>query len=244
MVQESHDGTLGDLVARAALGAVVAALLLLALGLLAELLRRRPRAHRVLALLDLTVPMGVRAVIVSVLALLSTFIGPRPAGAADSVRGWLREVSTSTTTRVAVATPDAVAAHAASPATTRPTGQVVLIPPITAVHSDPAPRPAPAVTTPAPVAPVAPAPAPAPTTAPGVTAPAPAPAGVGSTYVVRRGDCLWSIAAGLLGPRADASAIDAGWRAIYAANRAAIGDDPNLIHIGPTLTLPPPVAQP
>ncbi len=98
MVQESHDATLGDLVGRAALGAVLAAMLLLTLGLVAELLRRRHRARRVVALLDLTVPIGVRTVIVSVLALVSSFIGPRPAGAADSVRGWLREVSTSTTT--------------------------------------------------------------------------------------------------------------------------------------------------
>ena len=34
------------------------------------------------------------------------------------------------------------------------------------------------------------------------------------------------------------------WRAIYAANRAAIGDNPNLIHIGLTLELPLLVAQP
>ncbi len=61
---------------------------------------------------------------------------------------------------------------------------------------------------------------------------------------MRRGDCLWSITAGLLGPRATASATDAGWRAIYAANRAAIGDNPNLIHIGLTLALPPLDAQP
>jgi nucleoid-associated protein YgaU len=249
MVRESQDGTLGDLVGRAAAGAVVGALLLLALGLLAELLRRRHRARRVLALLDLTVPMGVRTVIVSVLALASSFMGPHPAGAADSVRGWLREVGTSTTTRI-VATPGAVAAHAASPApspstttpvpTAAPTGPVVLIPPITAVRPDPAPRgppPAavatPAASTRAPVTAARPAPA-----------PAPAPAAAGTTYIVQRGDCLWSIAAGVLGPRATASSIDAGWRAIYAANRAAIGDDPNLILIGRTLTLPPLVAQP
>jgi nucleoid-associated protein YgaU len=243
MVQESHEATLGDLVGRAALGAIVAALLLLGLGLVAELLRRRHRARRVLALLDLTVPIGVRAVIVSVLALVSSFMGPRPAGAADSVRGWLREISTSTTTRVAVATPDAVAAHAASPSTTRPTGAVVLIPPITAVRPDPTPRPSAPVVAPAPAAPIAPvviAPAPAPV----VTTPVPAPGPVRPSYVVRRGDCLWAIAAERLGPRADAHAIDAGWRAIYAANRAAIGDNPNLIHIGLTLVLPPLDAQP
>jgi nucleoid-associated protein YgaU len=236
MVQESQDGTLGDLVGRAAVGAAAAALLLLALGLVAELLRRRHRARRVLALLDLTVPIGVRTVIVSVLALLSSFMGPRPAGAADSVRGWLREVSTSTTTRVAVATPDAVAAHAASSATTRPTGPVVLIPPITAVRPDLEARPTAPLVAPAPVARVPVVPSPPAPVAPTSATP--------STYVVQRGDCLWAIAAARLGSRADGSAIDAGWRAIYAANRAAIGDDPNLIHIGLTLTLPPLVAQP
>ncbi len=105
---------------------------------------------------------------------------------------------------------------------------MVLIPPITAQRPDPAPRPTAPVVATAP--PASPAPAP--------------PAAVLPTYVVRRGDCLWSIAAGRLGPRADARSVDAGWRAIYAANRAAIGDDPNLIRIGLTLTLPPLNAQP
>jgi nucleoid-associated protein YgaU len=83
---------------------------------------------------------------------------------------------------------------------------------------------------------------------PFVPAPAPPPA-VPSTprptppadaeYVVRPGDCLWSIAETRLGDGADASAVDAGWRAIYAHNRAAIGDDPNLIHPGLVLRLPP-----
>jgi nucleoid-associated protein YgaU len=59
-----------------------------------------------------------------------------------------------------------------------------------------------------------------------------------TTYVVRRGDCLWSIAQSRL---RDASAvqIDRAWRRIYDANRAAIGDDPNLIRPGLVLELPP-----
>ena len=59
------------------------------------------------------------------------------------------------------------------------------------------------------------------------------------TYTVVPGDCLWSIAAGVLGRGATARAIDRGWRAIYAANRDAIGPDPNLIHPGLVLSLPP-----
>ena len=233
MVRESHDGSLGEalgaLVGRAAVGAVAAAGVLLALGFVAEALRRRQCAGRVLALLDLTLPIGVRTAVVSVLALLASFTGVRPAGATDGVRGWLDQASTSTTTttRPLVATPDALAERATSPSTvptTPPTGPVILIPPITAEPIDPAPAPAAA---PAPPAPVTAAARPA-----------------NSTYIVQPGDCLWAIAQRRLGSTADAHAIDTGWRAIYAANRAAIGDNPNLIHIGLILTLPPLDAQP
>ncbi|MGX1270456.1 transglycosylase family protein [Streptomyces phaeoluteigriseus] len=48
-----------------------------------------------------------------------------------------------------------------------------------------------------------------------------------STYVVREGDSLASIA--------DSLALDGGWRALYAENRAAIGADPNNISAGQTL---------
>jgi nucleoid-associated protein YgaU len=58
-------------------------------------------------------------------------------------------------------------------------------------------------------------------------------------YRVVPGDCLWSIAARVLGSSASSSATDRGWRAIYAANRAAIGENPNLIYPGLLLTLPP-----
>src|SRR5664279_1361308 len=102
MVRESHEGSLGDalgqIVGRAALGAVAGAIVVLTLGLVAELVRRRAPTHRALALLDLTVPIGVRTAIVSLLALLATMTGPRPVGAEDSVRGWLGQVSTTTST--------------------------------------------------------------------------------------------------------------------------------------------------
>lgn len=238
MVQTSPEGALGDelgdVIGRAAIGAAVAAGALLGLGLAAEILRRRDRARRVLALLDRTLPLGVRSAVVSLLALAATFIGPRPVGAVDSVRGWLGRAgsSTTTTTRVVVATPDALADRA-SPPKAPMTGPVVLIPPVTIDRLDSG-SPAPPRTEPPP----APPPAVAPPTAPAAS-PATAPIAPTRSYVVQPGDCLWSIAARVLGPAAEAHAIDSGWRQIYAANRAAIGDNPNLIHIGLTLELPP-----
>ena len=68
---------------------------------------------------------------------------------------------------------------------------------------------------------------------------APTPVAAAPTYTVAVGDCLWSIAARVLGRNATAHAVDHGWRAIYDANRDAIGADPNLIHPGLVLTLPP-----
>lgn len=67
----------------------------------------------------------------------------------------------------------------------------------------------------------------------------PVPNATGETYVVEPGDCLWSIAARRLGPAATNTAVDVAWRRIYERNRAAVGDDPNLIHPGLVLALPP-----
>jgi nucleoid-associated protein YgaU len=81
-------------------------------------------------------------------------------------------------------------------------------------------------------------PAPSPPSPTPTPAPPPAPASE-PEYVVQPGDCLWSIAQARLGPAVDDVAIDAGWRAIYAHNRDAIGDNPSLIHPGLVLRLPP-----
>ena len=56
--------------------------------------------------------------------------------------------------------------------------------------------------------------------------------------VVAPGDSLWSLAAADLPPGAPVDLVDAHWRAIHAANRALIGDDPDLIHPGMRLRLP------
>ncbi len=78
---------------------------------------------------------------------------------------------------------------------------------------------------------------------PGTAAPAqpvahrpPARAG---TVVVRAGDSLWSIAAATLPPGASDGQVDLRWREIYAANRTAVGTDPDAIRPGLRLAWPP-----
>ncbi|MGD9957618.1 MAG: LysM peptidoglycan-binding domain-containing protein [Candidatus Nanopelagicales bacterium] len=81
------------------------------------------------------------------------------------------------------------------------------------------------------------------TSAPQPAAPAASPASPGAapaTYVVRPGDSLWAIAARHLGPSASDAAIAAEWPRWYRANRAVIGDDPGLIHVGTRLAVPSP----
>jgi nucleoid-associated protein YgaU len=82
----------------------------------------------------------------------------------------------------------------------------------------------------------------APPTAPGPRAPQPenrAVARIPATYVVVVGDCLWDIARRHLPAGArDAQVADA-WPRWWAANRAVIGADPDLIHPGTRLVVPP-----
>lgn len=56
--------------------------------------------------------------------------------------------------------------------------------------------------------------------------------------VVRRGDSLWSIVQRHLGPEADDAEVAAAWPRWYAANRSAIGADPDLLLPGTTLHAP------
>lgn len=55
-----------------------------------------------------------------------------------------------------------------------------------------------------------------------------------AVYVVRAGDTLWDIAAAQLDNPTDAQ-VTARWKAIWKANRAVIGDHPELIHPGDEL---------
>jgi nucleoid-associated protein YgaU len=57
-------------------------------------------------------------------------------------------------------------------------------------------------------------------------------------HVVSSGDTLWGIAEGSLADSASDVDIDRRWRDIWAANRAAIGPDPDLIRPGTPLHLP------
>jgi hypothetical protein len=67
------------------------------------------------------------------------------------------------------------------------------------------------------------------------------PAADGIVHVVRPGDTLWDIAAAQLpaGSR-DNAVIASQWQRIYTANRATIGENPDLILPGTRLVLPPP----
>jgi resuscitation-promoting factor RpfA len=56
--------------------------------------------------------------------------------------------------------------------------------------------------------------------------------------VVRRGDTLWSIAARSLGPSARSSEVAQEWPKWFSANRAVIGDDPDLLTPGQRLRPP------
>ncbi|WP_018155367.1 LysM peptidoglycan-binding domain-containing protein [Demetria terragena] len=65
-----------------------------------------------------------------------------------------------------------------------------------------------------------------------------APKRAGDEVVVLRGDSLWSIVERDLGPDASARVIAETWPRWYAANRDAIGPDPELILPGTTLHRP------
>lgn len=56
--------------------------------------------------------------------------------------------------------------------------------------------------------------------------------------VVHRGDTLWSIVARRLGPDASDAEVAAAWPAWHQANRAVIGDDPDLLVPGQQLRAP------
>ncbi len=73
-------------------------------------------------------------------------------------------------------------------------------------------------------------------TPPPAAAPVPAPSS--PIVVVQPGDCLWQLAARALGPSATAARTAATWPSWWSANRAVIGDDPDLLRPGTRLVPP------
>jgi nucleoid-associated protein YgaU len=60
------------------------------------------------------------------------------------------------------------------------------------------------------------------------------------SYVIQSGDTLWDVAEAHISPsQRSASRIDRYWWQVHAANRDVLGDDPDLIHPGVRVVLPP-----
>jgi hypothetical protein len=60
------------------------------------------------------------------------------------------------------------------------------------------------------------------------------------SVVVQPGDCLWSLAADALGPRSTPGQVAQEWPRWWAANRAVLGETPDLLHPGTRLLVPVP----
>jgi pilus assembly protein FimV len=105
-----------------------------------------------------------------------------------------------------------------------------------------APEPAPAPRAPPPVPTSEPAPAPETAMAEAAPAPAPSPAASRAeredTHIVRRGETLSQIAAGLAGQKANAPRTQSWMLAIYQANPRAFQSNMNVLHSGAVLRLP------
>ena len=176
---------------------------------------------RLIAALERRSPAAIRHLAELAVTAILTVGATRPATASTTpVRDWLSQAPAPTTTSAVHVAPTTTTTTSSSPPHAPPTTPArPAAPSQRSQPSQPSSSPAPSTSQPAPI-PIS-------------------PTRSVDVYVVRSGDCLWRIAARHLGAGATNAAIDAAWRAIYAVNRAAIGDDPNLIHPGLTLTLPP-----
>jgi nucleoid-associated protein YgaU len=63
-----------------------------------------------------------------------------------------------------------------------------------------------------------------------------------TSVVVRPGDTLWGLAARQLGPDAPARRVAVAWPQWWVANREVVGPDPDLLHPGTRLVVPPAAA--
>lgn len=257
MGREALDALVTTIATRAALAAVVVAAVVILPAVLAGILDHLGRARRSAQVLRRISPPAARRTAAVLIAVATTVAGTGRAAATttttspSSVRAWLdgtasnraepatpsgtwypdpgdptgdsgphgtislddldaRTTTTSTTTRPA---PSTTSTSTAMPTPRRPRHATTTS---RARYIAPPYAPNAATATPPPVAPTPPL-----------------------TYTVVTGDCLWTIAAHRLPPTATAADIDRAWRAIYDANRAVIGSDPNLIRPGQILELPP-----
>jgi resuscitation-promoting factor RpfA len=227
--RDALDDRVARIVETAAAFVLAAGLLTVAAAVAAALLSRRGLAPRFTTALARLAPWRLQklaALCVATVATVATTSGP--AGADSSVRDWLAHgdavipsattTTTDPTTAPGVATQDELERRSAPlPDPTSPPPAPASPPDARATDASP-PRPARDATA-----------------SSVVRSP---PARATAIYVVQPGDCLWSIAAQALGRQATNAAIDLAWRRIYAVNRAAVGDDPGLIHPGLALTLP------
>ena len=236
--------TMRDAASTAATVIAAGGALILTLALLAELLRRRNANSRVVVLADRILPSATHRMALSLLTVVSTMtalFGPTAASADTSVRNWLTQpgITSSTTTSSSTSSPIPTSTPDSNPVPQPPRDLAPSPPGASTSAADPTtnsvtagvPRPSAVVHT------TDPRSEPPPTHAPTEPA-APTTANLETHHVVAPGDCLWNIAARILGPATTNRAIDRGWRAIYDANRTEIGDNPNRIAPGQTLTIP------
>lgn len=153
-----------------------------------------------------------------------------------AARGLSSGQDDSADTKAAPAPPSNAAARTAAP------GSGPLSPSAGARAQSPALPAAPRTLAPTPAPPAPPPPAPRTPVrqpAPPVAPAPPGPVARSVVYVVRDGDTMWSITDWALAGRSTPARIAASWRQIWDANRKTIGPDPNLIHPGQRLRVPP-----
>ncbi|MDO8108596.1 hypothetical protein Q6348_15465 [Isoptericola sp. b441] len=229
--------TIDERVATAVLGLGTAAALVLAVGMTAVLLgavsgavgRRWVAVERVGARLT---PRGLRRVLVVGISLgLSGLSAPALAETPPDL-GW----------QITAQAPDLVdqplGRRASSPTAASASAEGPTAHGVPTAHPVPAPHTS---TTPEPQAsgrPAHPVSATRPTPAGAATTRSATQAAERARVTVRRGDCLWSIAASHLPPGASDAEVAAAWPAWYAANRATIGPDPGLLLPGQVLVQP------
>ena len=172
---------------------------------------------------------------------LAALLSHLPGRVGDVTRGWAQAWTPAAARRVAAVLVGATVGSVLAPSTAAggtappPPGFAVTAPDAAGRRVDPAePVTAPALAEPGwtPSRPLE-RPQPSPHLVAG-----PSPRASSPSVVVLRGDSLWEIAARHLGPDASDAEVAVEWPRWYAANRAVIGDDPDLLLPGQVLQVP------